>query len=376
MLIGVAALVLAACIVGDGLFDRARAKRELVQWTGAQAIPTVALATLQPSTASDSLILPGNIQPYTKAAIYARVSGYLKSWQADIGTHVTAGQTLAVIDTPDLDQQLAQAEANLATAETNSRLAAVTAERYNALAKPEYVSKQMLDTQNSAAATAKTTAAAAHATVGQLQAMESFKTITAPFDGIVTARNTDVGALINAGNTVSGQELFELSDLHRVRIYVQVPQTFSADIRPGLKATFELPQYPGQMFEAVVVTMSHAMNPTSRSMQVELQTDNPDGKLFSNVYCRVNFETAADPNVIRVPATALIPAKRGVEVAVVGADNKVTLKPVQVGRDFGDSVEVTAGLTPQDRVIDSPPETLQPGDAVQLSAPSMETAKK
>ncbi len=369
VLVGLVALTVAMAIVGDGLFARARAKRELVQWTSAQAIPTVALASLQQSDGTDPLILSGNIQPYNKAAIYARVSGYLKSWQADIGAHVSAGQTLATIDTPDLDQQLAQAEANLATAETNARLAAATAQRYNGLAKPEFVSKQMLDTQNSGAATAKTAADAARATVGQLQAMESFKNIVAPFDGVVTARNTDIGALINAGSGVTGQELFEVSDLHRVRIYVQVPQAYSAGIRPGLKATFELPQYPGRSFDAVVVTTSNAMSLASRSMLVELQSDNPDGALFANAYCKVIFQIPADPSVVRVPATALIPAERGVQVAIIGSDDKVTLKPVQVGRDFGTSVEVTAGLTLQDRVIDCAPETLQSGDVVQLASP-------
>ncbi|HEX9461677.1 MAG TPA: efflux RND transporter periplasmic adaptor subunit [Alphaproteobacteria bacterium] len=369
ILVGVIALVVAGAIVGEGVVSRVRAKRDLAQWTNAQAVPTVSLAALQSGGSLQRLILPGNIQPYTKAAIYARVSGYLKSWEQDIGAHVTAGQTLAVIDTPDLDQQLVQAEANLATAETNARLAFATAQRYNGLAKPEFVSKQTLDQQNSAAATAKTFAEAARATVGQLQAMESFKTLTAPFDGIVTARNTDVGALINGGNTVTGQELFEVSDLHRVRIYVQVPQAYSAGLQPGVKATFELPQYPGQTFEATLVTTSNSLNPTSRSMLVELQTDNADGKLFSNAYCRVTFQLPADPNAVRVPATALMPSPvRGMQVAILGADNKVTLKPVQTGRDFGDSVEVIAGLTSQDRVIDSPPETLQNGDTVRLAA--------
>jgi RND family efflux transporter MFP subunit len=184
---------------------------------------------------------------------------------------------------------------------------------------------------------------------------------------VVTARNTDIGALINAGST-AGQELFEVSDLHRVRIYVQIPQASSAALRPGLPATFEMPQYPGQKFAATVVTTSHAMNATSRSMLVELQADNADGKLLGGTYCEVAFQIPGDPNMVRLPATALIPVNQGAQVALVGDGNKVVLKSVQLGRDFGDSVEVTAGLTAQDRVIDSPPETLQSGDAVQLAA--------
>jgi RND family efflux transporter MFP subunit len=208
---------------------------------------------------------------------------------------------------------------------------------------------------------------AQEANVRQLEAMESFKQIVAPFDGVVTARNTDIGALINAGSA-AGQQLFEVSDLHRVRIYVEVPQAFSAELRTGLKANFELPQNPGQKFDAILVTTSNAMNATSRSMRVELQADNSDGKLFGGAYCKVYFQLPNDPNMVRIPATALMPVNRGTQVAVLGDDNKVVLKSVRIGRDFGDSVEVTAGLGPQDRVIDNPPETLQNGDTVQLAS--------
>jgi RND family efflux transporter MFP subunit len=366
LLIGICAIVAAGAIAADGLMSRARSKRELVQWTNAQAIPTVALAELTRGDAQQSLTLPGNIQPYSKAAIYARVSGYLKSWQQDIGAHVTVGQLLATIDTPDLDQQLAQARADLATAEANEQLAAITAKRYGALVGRQIVAQQVMDEKAADAAAKKTIADSARANLGRLQAMESFKSVVAPFAGVVTLRNTSVGALINAGNT-AGQELFEVSDLHRVRIYVQVPQSFSADLRPGLKATFEMPQFPGRKFDATLITTSNAMDPASRSVRVELQADNADGTLVGGDYCRVDFRLPGDPNMVRLPATALIPVNRGVQVATLGPDNKVTLKAVQLGRDFGDSVEVTAGLAPQDRVIDSPPETLQNGDTVQLA---------
>lgn len=368
LLVGIIALVAAGAIATNGLISRARSTQDLVQWTNVQSVPTVALATLTRGDVAElGLILPGNIQPYNKAAIYARVSGYLKSWQQDIGAHVTAGQVLASIDTPELDQQLDQAKADLATADANERLAVLTESRYSALVGRRIVTQQLMDEKAGDAAAKKAIADSARANVRRLEALESFKSIVAPFDGVVTQRNTDIGALINAGSA-AGQELFEVSDLHRVRIYVQVPQASSADLHPGLKATFEMPQYPGRKFDATLVTTSNAMNATSRSMLVELQSDNSDGRLLGGTYCQVEFQIPGDPNMVRMPATALMPVNHGVQVAVLGNDNKIVLKSIKLGRDFGDSVDVTAGLGPQDRVIDSPPETLQSGDAVQLAA--------
>jgi RND family efflux transporter MFP subunit len=328
----------------------------------------VQLAKLETGGAGQTLVLPGNIQAFNKASIYARVPGYLKSWEQDIGATVKAGQLLASIDTPDLDQQLAQARATLASVEASERLATITAQRWQSLAASKWVSQQALDEKTGDAAAKKAIADAARANVRQLEALESFKSIVAPFDGVVTARNTDVGALINAGSSGTGQALFEVSDLHKVRIYVQVPQAFTAQLGPGMKATFDMPQYPGQQFDASVVATSNAMDPTSRSMLVQLQADNADGGFAQGVYCQVHFQLPVDPNMVRVPATALVPANQGAQVAVLGNDNKVALKTVRLGRDLGNSVEVTAGLAPSDRVIDSPPETLQSGDAVQLAA--------
>src|SRR3984893_4220894 len=365
LVIALVALTIAGGVAAYGIIQRAQSAAQVAQWTDQQAIPTVALANVQRGPGIRKLTLPGTIQAYYRAAIYARVSGYLQSWQADIGAHVKAGQLLASIDIPDLDQQFAQAKADLATATANAQLAAVTAERWNALVKLQWVSKQTADDKTGAAAATKATMDAASANVKRLEAMEDFKKIVAPFDGIVTARKTDIGALINAGN--AGQELFEVSDLHKVRIYVQVPQAFSAALRPGLTATLEMPEYPGQQFDDTVVTTSHAMNANSRSMLVELQADNGGGKFSAGAYCQVLFQLPSDPNVIRVPVTALVPADRGAQVALLGNDDKAVLQPVQLGRDFGDSVEVVAGLSPSDRVIDSPPETLQSGDQVQLA---------
>ena len=369
LLAGASALAIAGGVAGFGIVNRTDANRQLVQWTSQAATPTVQLAQLQRGGAVQSLVLPGNIQPYFKAPIYSRVTGYLKSWQQDIGAKVKAGQLLATIETPDLDQQVAQARANLATAQANEQVATVTAQRWHSLVNSQSVSQQAYDEKAGTAAADKAIADAAQAYVRQLEAMESFKNVVAPFDGVVTRRNTDVGALVNVGSGGNaGQPLFDVSDLHRVRIYVQVPQAFSAGLAPGLKATFDMPQYPGQQFEATLVTTSHALDPNSRSMQVELQADNADGKFAQGSYCQVHFQFPADPTMVRVPATALLPVNRGAEVAVLGNGNRVDFKTVQLGRDFGDSVEVTAGLDPKDKVIDSPPETLQNGDVVQLAA--------
>src|SRR6202049_20803 len=242
LLVGMIALVAAGAIAASGLISRARSTQDLVQWTSEQAVPTVALAKLVRGASEQSLILPGEIQPYYKAAIYSRVNGYLKSWNKDIGAQVKAGEVLASIEAPDLDQQLAQARATLASAKANHDIAAITAERNNTLVQRQVVSQQIADQTAADAAAKKAVMDANEANVRQLEAMQAFKQIVAPFDGIVTLRNTDIGALINAGST-AGQELFEVSDLHRVRIYVQVPQAFSADLRPGLTATFQMPQY-------------------------------------------------------------------------------------------------------------------------------------
>ena len=367
-LLAMAAFITAGIVLARGLDERAGAKTELVHWTHEQAVPTVALAKVEKGAAFRSLSLPGTIQPYNRAAIYARVSGYLKSWSQDIGAHVTAGQVLASIDTPDLDQQFDQAKADLASAEANEQLAVLTAKRWHALGASQSVAQQAVDEKQGDATAKQAVADAAQANVRRLEALEAFKNIVAPFDGVVTARKTDIGALINAGSGGTGQELFEIADLHKVRIYVQVPQAFSADLRPGLKATFELPQYPGRQFDATLVTTSNAVEAGSRSMLVELQAENPKGALSAGTYCNVHFEVPGNPDLLRLPATALVPSDKGIEVAVVGPGDKAVLTPITLGRDFGDTVEVTSGLGAADRVIDSPAETLQTGDPVRLAA--------
>jgi RND family efflux transporter MFP subunit len=364
-LFGGAAVALALAVAAGGLIARANVHQSNARWASAQAVPTVALAKLDPQGATQ-LSLPGAVQAFQTAQIYARVSGYLKTWSQDIGAQVKAGQILASIDAPELDQQLEQAKADLVTAQANQRLAALTAKRWSALLSSGGVSQQAVDEKSGDEAAKTALVAAAQANVRRLEATEVYKRVVAPFDGIVTARKTDVGALINAGST--GQELFEVADLHRLRLYVQAPQALSAKLVPGQSATFTVPQFPGQTFPAAVVAASHMMDANSRTMQVELQADNPGGLLAAGSYCQVSFKVSGDGGAERVPATALVVTPRGDEIAVLGPGDRAVLKPVKLGRDFGDSVEVIAGLNPTDKVIDSPPETLRNGDPVQVAA--------
>src|SRR6266404_1938291 len=361
-----AAVVLASIVVGYGFIGRAQSKQEVVQWTNTQAVPTVALVQPTPANPHQTLTLPGNIQPYNRAAIFARVNGYVKSWDHDIGSPVKAGQVLADIDAAELDQQLSQAKATLASVRANLQIASLTANRNNILLQKQIVAQQLAD-QTAADATAKEAVVDANeANVRQLEAMQSFKTLAAPFDGVVTARNVEIGQLISPGG--SGPPLFEVSDLHRVRIFVQVPQSFSAGLVPGLKATFEMPQYPGVQFDATLSHISKSINATSHSMQVELQADNAAGEFFGGSYCNVHFELPTDANLVTIPSTALVTGNQGTQVDTLDSNNKVVLKNVQLGRDLGDSVEIIAGLSPSDRIINSPPETLAAGDTVRLAA--------
>lgn len=363
--VGILAVVVAGGIVAFGIMGREDHTRALAVWSADNALPTVALADVSRGLQGDAVSLPGTIQPYYRAEIFSRVTGYLKSWSTDIGARVKAGEVMAVIDTPDLDQQILQAKADLATAEANARLSDLTARRWKALLSSKSVAQQAVDEKVGDAQAKAALVNAAKANLGRLQALAAFTKITAPFDGIVTARKTDIGALINAGS--AGKELFEVADLDKVRLYVQVPQAYSAAIQPGQAADFSVPEYPGVVFHAAVASISHAMDAASRSMLVELQADNSDGKLFAGSFCQVSFKLDQNPNVAVVPATALVATDKGSELALLGANDTVTLQPVRLGHDFGDSVEVIAGLAPSDRVIDNPPETLQNGDKVQLA---------
>ncbi len=367
-----AAVLMAGIVLSYGFIGRAQSKQEVVDWTNTHAIPTVALAGQIPGSSHQTLTLPGNIQPFNRAAIFARVNGYVKSWDHDIGSPVKAGQVLASIDAPDLDQQLGQAKATLASVRANHQIASLTANRNNILLQKQIVAQQLADQTDADAKAKEAVVDANEANVRQLEAMQSFKTLAAPFDGVVTARNVELGMLINSGG--SGQPLFEVSDLHRVRIYVQVPQSFTAGLTVGMKATFEMPQYPGARFEATVSHISKSINQNSHSMQVELQADNAAGKFFGGSYCNVHFEIPTDANLVKVPSTALITGDQGTQIATLDSNDKVVLRSVQLGRDLGDSVEVVAGLSPADRIVNNPPETLAAGDAVRVAQATSQAA--
>jgi len=371
-LIGVIAAVAAIGLAVYGIADRAKSKQEVQIWTNEQAIPTVALVQPQQGPSEGELVLPGNVSAFYAGSIYGRVSGYVKDWYDDIGAHVKKGQVLAVIDSPDLDQQLAQARADLIRAQADEQLAQVTYERWKALSKQNIVSQQAKD-EKFGDASAKTAAVqAAQANVARLEAMASFKNLTAPFDGIVTARSVDIGDLVDAGGK-TGKALFVVSDVHMMRIYVNVPQAFLGEMKENLKATLQLPGI-AETFQARLLTTSNAVSEQSRTALVQLLADNPDGKLWPGAFTEVHFHIPSDPNVLRIPATALIFGPHGMQVAKVDAENKVVLRKVQLGRNLGNYVEVASGVSVSDRLIDSPQETIAPGDSVRIAGAQDQSA--
>jgi len=370
LLLGVvllAALAGAVWLAVSGVMTRQQSVATLDKWTQEQAIPTVEVIAPKRGTASQELVLPGDVEAYYEASIFARVSGYLKIWYKDIGARVKAGEKLALIDTPELDQQLEQGKSDLQSVEANATLAELTAKRWKALLSSQSVSQQTADEKSGDAAAKRALVASAQANVDRLQALESFKTITAPFDGIVTARKTDIGALINAGSGGSGVELFKVADTHEMRVYVRVPQAYAGLMQRGIMAELKLSQYPQETFKATLETTSNAIAKDSRTALVELMAANPDGKLWPGTFAEVHFQLPADPDTYRLPTSALLFREHGLEVATIGPDDKVVLKPITVGRDLGTEIEVRSGLEPNDRVIDSPPDSLGAGDTVKIA---------
>jgi RND family efflux transporter MFP subunit len=364
-----AAAALAAVIVGAGLVTRVMASQELKSWTETQAIPTVAVIAPSALSGVQDLVLPGKVQAFYDAQIHARVSGYLKHWYTDIGAPVKAGQVLADIDTPELDQQLAQARADLSTAKANQKLAQTTAARWASLLADDAVSRQEAEEKSSDLEAKTALVNAAQANVQRLEALEAFKRITAPFDGLVTGRTTDIGQLIAAG-APNDPGLFTVSDVHRLRIYVDAPQSYSAELRPGMTANLTVPEHPGQTFTATLVTTNGAVSDQSGTMQVELQTDNQSGALKPGDYAQVSFGLPPAAGTIRLPASALMFRPKGMAVATVGPNSHVVMKYVTVARDLGASVEIAFGLSPTDRVIDNPPDSLVDGELVRIAGAS------
>jgi RND family efflux transporter MFP subunit len=364
--VGLVVVVAAVAAVVHGISARADTDRQLAAWADTQTIPTVSLVQPEVNATPRHITLPGTIQAFFTAPIYARVPGYVKAWNSDIGARVKKGQELAEIDTPDIDQQYAQAQANLSATVAADRLAALTAARWQQLRGYQTVSQQAEDEKMSDALSKHAAVQAAQASLGQLEAMERFKHIVAPFNGIVTARRTDVGDLANAGS--AGTPLFQISDVHKVRVYVEVPQVLASELQPGLKASLSIPQYPDRIFDATLVTTSNAFSEASRTVTVQLQADNPEDKLWPGTFTEVSFHLPADTNVLRVPATALVFGAHGVQVAVMSTEDRVQFNTVKLGRNLGNDAEVLTGLASTDRVIDSPPEWLANGDAVRVAA--------
>ncbi len=361
--VGVLTICTAIAVVIGGLALRSRQDEAVKVWTQSQFIPTVKVIHLEHASSMTGLTLPGVVQAYYDAPIYARVPGYLKMWYQDIGARVKKGQVLATIDTPDLDQQLEQAKADLVTARAKLQLAKVTAARWQHLLKQDAVSMQESDEKTDDMAVKTAVVAAAQANVERLQAMEAFKQLTAPFDGIVTARKTDVGDLIVAGGD-KGPELFAVADVHKLRVYVSVPQAYSAHLNPGIMAMLTVPEYPGQQFPALMVSSASAVSAQTGTVLVELSLDNTQGRINPGDYAEVHFKVPSSYARIRVPASALIFRAHGLQVATVGADDRAVLKKITIGHDDGAYVEVSSGLSVDDQVIDNPPDSLTNGEKV------------
>jgi membrane fusion protein, multidrug efflux system len=373
--VAVGAIALAAF----GILDRASSKQEVKAWTDEQAIPNVRLVQAEPGPAEQTLLLPGNVSAFNSSSLFARASGYVTAWHYDIGAHVKKGEVLVTISAPDLDQQYEQAKAQFvqlqaaveqaqATANlgqvTNGRTARLVAQGWSSLEQGD-TDRLTAASRNAALAVAKANLTVQEAAVNRLRELTGFEEIKAPFDGVVTARNVNVGDLVNAGGT-SGKALFQVADIHRMRIFVNVPQAFLGDLKPGVKATLHL---PGQQetFEAELSSTSNALEENSRTALIELQADNPDGKLWPGAFTEVQFHIPSDPSTLRIPSTALIFGKDGMRVAAVDANNKVALKPVRLGRDLGNRVEIQSGLSLTDRLIDNPPESMEAGATVRIA---------
>jgi RND family efflux transporter MFP subunit len=366
-LAGIIAAIVVLAIVVAGVATRANESRNLRDWTNEQAVPSVVLVNPQGGQGGGDLNLPGRLQAYIRAPIYARTSGYLKSWKYDIGQKVKAGDTLAEIETPDLDQQLLQAKADLASARANEALAQTTAKRWQAMRDSDSVSKQEVDEKTGDYDAKHALAQAAQANLERIQATKGFAKLVAPFDGIVTARETDVGALINAGG--GGQELFVVSDTHKLRMYVSVPQNYAPAVKQGATVKLSVPEYPGKDFQGTVESTSSAINAASGTTLVQVSVDNTDGKLLPGAYASVTFDLPADAALYRVPASALVYDGKGLRIATVDAQNKVAFKDVTIAQDFGKTVQLASGITANDRVIESPPDGLANGDTVRVTQP-------
>jgi membrane fusion protein (multidrug efflux system) len=365
-IVGVLAVCGAAAIVVTGIMARARSETELKTWTDAQAIPTVAVALPDAKVLNATIDLPGRLEAYTRAPIFARVSGYLKSWNADIGAKVKAGQVIAEIEAPDLDQQLLQARADLASQQASAKLSEATLTRRRTLIASNFVSMQEIDERTADLSNKKASVNSGQANVERLEALAGYKKITVPFDGVVTARDTDVGALINAGGG-TGPAMFVISDITKLRVYVNVPQSFVPAIKIGAKAVITVPDYPNRTFDATVEASSQSVDVNSGTTRMQLALDNAKGELMPGGYANVKMSLARDALPLHIPASALIFNQNGLRVATVGADDKVLFKTVTIARDLGRDIELASGISADDRIITAPPDGLADGDQVRVA---------
>lgn len=358
-------LIVAVGLGAWGEISRVMARNTLRDEAEQNAIPSVTTVQSNHTDMGENLVLPGTVQAFVEAPIYARTSGYLKAWYVDIGSPVIKGQLLADIESPEVDQQLAQSEADLETAKANATLSSSTNKRWQGLLETQSVSKQDADEKAGDAAAKAAVVNSAAANVHRLRALASFKRVVAPFDGVVTTRNTDIGALINAGQS-SGYELFRVSDVRKLRIYVQVPEAYAAATKPGLQAELTFAEQPNKKYTAQTVRTSHSLDRTLRTLQVELQLDNADREIFPGAYVEVHFKMAGNAESMRLPANTLLFRAVGLQVATVDGNGKIKLKSIVQGRDFGSTIEVLSGIQVNDNVVVNPPDSLVDGVTVHV----------
>jgi RND family efflux transporter MFP subunit len=361
-------LIVAGVVVYKGITTRVRAAADVKADTRDLAVPSVSLTQPKRSAPQEEIVLPGNIQAFIDAPIYARTNGYLKRWYVDIGGKVRKGQLLAEIDTPELDQQLQQAQAELATAKANYDLAQTTAARYEALLKSDSVAKQDVDNVVGDAHAKKAMVDSATDNVKRLEQLQSFEKVYAPFDGVLTERKTDIGQLIDSGSGSGAKELFHVAAIHTLRVYVNVPQIYSPAAVPGVQSYLTMPQFPGRRFPGKLVRTSDAIDQASRTLMVEVDVTNPVGEILPGAYAEVHLKLPSAASTVVIPVTSLIFRSEGLRVGVV-RNGRATLIPITLGRDFGTEVEVVSGLDGSEKVITNPPDSLVDGQEVRSAAP-------
>ncbi|MBZ5660531.1 MAG: efflux RND transporter periplasmic adaptor subunit [Acidobacteriia bacterium] len=347
----------------------------LAERTEQMSVPYVSVIHATPIEGGSEMVLPGTLKAYVESPIYSRTNGYLKKWYKDIGSRVKSGEILAEIDTPEVDQELAQARADLTTAQANLSLAGITAARYQDLLKTESVSRQDADNANGDLAAKRAMVQSAEANVKRLEELESFKRVYAPFSGVITQRNVDPGTLINAGNGgLATKQMFNLAQIDPIRVYVSVPQSFGPSIHEGLKACLSLAELAGRNFCGSVVRTANVIDPATRTLLTEVDVPNPSGALLPGAYAQVHFDVRYSGRRLSLPINALLFRPEGTMAAVVGSDSRLVMKPITIGRDFGNAVEVLEGIEVADRVVINPPDALQQGEQVTLTAQPAENS--